>query len=319
VRHKFRFAHRWMILWMAVVLAACTLPGLDDVPFAADFPTALPGMPAENATATWTPFAPLDATDTPIVPPSVTPVLPTEQPPTATPLATLPPTATPYLSPTPWPTATTVFVPTAPPATPTRRPAATATRVPPTSVPPTAPAPTATRISPTATRVPPTSVPPTATTAPRPTATPVPPTATAAGCSYSLNTSFEQQLLNLINQERKKRGIAPLRMDSRLVAAARLHSQDMGCKGFFSHTGSDGSSPFDRMQRAGYTFSAAAENIYAGNGSYNSPQAAFNGWMNSQGHRENMLNPRYVDVGIGYVNVPGSPYGGYFTADFGKP
>ena len=126
-------------------------------------------------------------------------------------------------------------------------------------------------------------------------------------------------MLDLINQERQNRGIPPLRMDSRLVNAARAHSQDMGCNGFFSHTGSDGSSPFDRMRRAGYTFTAAAENIYAGGGSYNSPQAAFQGWMNSDGHRENMLNSAYVDVGIGYVYVPNSPYGGYFTADFGHP
>ena len=126
-------------------------------------------------------------------------------------------------------------------------------------------------------------------------------------------------MLDLINQERQNRGIPPLHMDARLVAAARGHSQDMGCNGFFSHTGSDGSSPFDRMRRQGYTFTAAAENIFAGSGSYNSPQAAFNGWMNSDGHRENMLNAAYVDVGIGYANVPGSPYGGYFTADFGHP
>ncbi len=138
-------------------------------------------------------------------------------------------------------------------------------------------------------------------------------------CDYSLNTSFETQLLSLINQERQNNGIAPLNTDSRLVNAARAHSQDMGCNAFFSHTGSDGSSPFDRILAFGYTFSAAAENIYAGSGPYNSPTAAFNAWMASDTHRENMLNPAYVDVGIGYVYVPGSPYGGYFTADFGHP
>ena len=123
----------------------------------------------------------------------------------------------------------------------------------------------------------------------------------------------------LINQERQAHGLAPLTMQANLRAAARAHSEDMACNGFFSHTGSDGSTPADRVRRFGYTFSYLGENIYAGNGPYNSPQAAFDAWMNSPPHRENMLNPNFIHVGIGYRYLSNSPYGSYWTADFGHP
>jgi uncharacterized protein YkwD len=177
--------------------------------------------------------------------------------------------------------------------------------------------------SPTATF---TTRPPTLTYTPQPpTATPstVPSepthTPTTASCVFSGNASFESTLVNLINQERSSRGISPLIVSSQLTAAARQHSRDMACNDFFSHTGSDGSSPFDRMAWSGFSFTAAAENIYAGSGPYNSPQQAFNGWMNSSGHRTNMLNATYTHVGIGYIYCASSTYGGYFTADFAKP
>ncbi len=188
---------------------------------------------------------------------------------------------------------------------------------------------------PTSTRTPlptwtPTRRSPTATFTPRPptpTYTPQPPTATSeptytatpATCVFSGNASFETTLVNLINQERSSQGISPLIVSSQLTAAARQHSRDMACNDFFSHTGSDGSSPFDRMAWSGFSFTAAAENIYAGSGPYNSPQQAFNGWMNSSGHRINMLNATYTHVGIGYIYCASSTYGGYFTADFARP
>jgi uncharacterized protein YkwD len=108
-------------------------------------------------------------------------------------------------------------------------------------------------------------------------------------------------------------------ISSQLTAAARQHSRDMACNNFFSHYGSDGSSPFDRIAWSGFSYSAAAENIYAGSGSYNSPQQAFNGWMNSSGHRTNMLNPTYTHIGVGYIYNANSTYGGYFTANFARP
>jgi uncharacterized protein YkwD len=87
---------------------------------------------------------------------------------------------------------------------------------------------------------------------------------------------------------------------------------------FFSHTGSDGSSFTDRLIRAGYTFSAAAENIAAGT---TTPERTVDGWMNSEGHRRNILNCELREIGVGYAyleNDTGSVnYHHYWTQDFG--
>jgi uncharacterized protein YkwD len=230
---------------------------------------------------------------------------------TAAPTATDTPTPTETETPTPAESETSASV-----GTETATPDATHTRTP-------QPTWTRTRRLPTATFTP---RPPTFTYTPQPpTATPstVPSeptyTATPASCVFSGNASFESTLVSLINQERSNLGISPLIVSSQLTAAARQHSRDMACNDFFSHTGSDGSSPFDRMAWSGFSFTAAAENIYAGSGPYNSPQQAFNGWMNSPGHRANMLNAAYTHVGIGYIYCASSTYGGYFTADFARP
>lgn len=152
---------------------------------------------------------------------------------------------------------------------------------------------------------------------PTSTETTLPPTATV--CSISGNGGFEATLLSLINQERTNQGLPVLTNNGSLQTAASIHSQDMACKDFFSHTGSDGSSPFDRISAQGYSYSAAGENIYAGNGSYNSPDQAFSSWMASPGHHDIMMSPDFTEVGIGYSFNPSSTYGGYFTADFAKP
>jgi uncharacterized protein YkwD len=168
-------------------------------------------------------------------------------------------------------------------------------------------------------RPPSTPVAPPASTATATAAQPSP-TATAAtgseSCQPSGNEAFEDQLIALINQERASRGLGTLAEQSQLTSAARAHSADMACNDYFSHTALDGSSPFDRMARAGYVFSAAAENLAAGHGS---PQAVVDGWLDSEGHRQNMLNPDYVHVGVGYALYPASEYGSYWTAKFGAP
>lgn len=92
----------------------------------------------------------------------------------------------------------------------------------------------------------------------------------------------------------------------------------MACNNFFSHTGSDGSSPWDRAVRAGYTFTLIGENLYMGSGTYNDPQAVVQTWLNSPGHRANMLNPDYVHIGVGYIVHPDTGTG-YVTAMFGRP
>jgi uncharacterized protein YkwD len=126
--------------------------------------------------------------------------------------------------------------------------------------------------------------------------------------------------LGLINQERQNQGLRPYAMQSQLRAAARAHSTDEACNGFLSHTGSDGSSVRDRVEREGYSWSWIGENIFAtGDTSSGAPQRAFDWWMNSAPHRANLLSPNYTEIGIGYMYLAGSGYGGYFTADFAKP
>jgi uncharacterized protein YkwD len=176
-----------------------------------------------------------------------------------------------------------------------------------------------------------TTCPPTSTPRPTVTATPVPtrtetPTITLtptepeeASCPAVINSGQAYALVDLVNTERVNQGMAALSVSGQLTSAAEDHSLDMACSNIFSHTGSDGSSPFDRISAQGFSFSMAAENIYAGSGSYNSAQEAFNGWITSTGHRENMLNPEYTNIGIGYATNSNGDYEGYFTAVFAKP
>jgi uncharacterized protein YkwD len=159
----------------------------------------------------------------------------------------------------------------------------------------------------------------TITLAPPLTSTPTPTEIIQAVCTATGNGSYESQLIDLINAERVNQGLFAFTYNGALTSAAQSHSLDMACQSFFSHTGSDGSSPFDRMSWAGYSFSAAAENIFAGSGSYDSPAQAFDAWLNSSGHRDNMLNPDYTEIGIGYAGNSNGAYTGYFTADFAKP
>lgn len=126
---------------------------------------------------------------------------------------------------------------------------------------------------------------------------------------------WEVRVVQLINSERAAQGLPPLSIDSRLVQAARRHSQDMATNNFFSHYGSDGSSPFDRIRDAGYSFRTAGETIAGG---YTSPESAVNGWMNSSGHRAILLG-NYDDIGVGYVYNASSTYRHYWTADFAIP
>ncbi len=150
--------------------------------------------------------------------------------------------------------------------------------------------------------------PPTFTNTAAPTAPP--------SCDPASNGSVESALITLINQERLGRGLTALSPQGQLATAARDHSADMACNNFFSHTGSDGSLPWDRVSALGYSYAAIAENIFAGS---SNAQIAFDAWMNSPGHRENMLNPTYTEIGIGYRYWADSPYGAYTTAVLARP
>jgi uncharacterized protein YkwD len=126
-----------------------------------------------------------------------------------------------------------------------------------------------------------------------------------------VGTAIENEVVRLTNVERAKAGCGPLKHDARLRAAAYAHSADMSAKNYFDHTSKDGRSFADRITAAGYTWRAAAENIAKG---YGTAQAVVQGWMNSPGHRQNILNCTYTDIGVGYV-AAGGPY---WTQDFGR-
>jgi uncharacterized protein YkwD len=134
-------------------------------------------------------------------------------------------------------------------------------------------------------------------------------------CDFSQNAGYAGQIEALINAERQKNGLPALVVNSLLATAAQRHSADMACKGFLSHTGSDGSYVNTRVAAAGYSASYSEEIIYAGGG----PQAAFDWWMNDKPHRDAILNAKATEMGIGYAYLSSSTYGGYFTVDFASP
>ncbi|MCR2806162.1 CAP domain-containing protein [Paenibacillus soyae] len=171
----------------------------------------------------------------------------------------------------------------APTAKPTVTPA-------PTAKPTVTPAPTA---KPTATPAP--TAKPTATPAPtaKPTATPAP-TTTAPAAS-----TIQQQVVTLVNQERAKLGLPALQMDTLLNKVATEKARDMDVNNYFSHTSPTYGSPFDMMKSFGVKYSYAGENIASGQ-----PTAArvMSDWMNSPGHRANIVSPNFTKIGVGYVN-----------------
>lgn len=150
----------------------------------------------------------------------------------------------------------------------------------------------------------------TPTPTPKPTPTPTPaPTPTPSAPPSGVSTD-EQAMLNLVNKARADAGMGPLKFDTTLQKVARLKAQDMVNKNYFSHQSPTYGSPFDMMKQFGVTFNTAGENI-AGNQTVN---AAFNAWMNSPGHKANILNSKYNYTGIGIVDSP--TYGKMFVQEF---
>jgi uncharacterized protein YkwD len=174
-------------------------------------------------------------------------------------------------------------------------PSPTATAAP--SATPTTPAPP----SGTPTSKPTTPAPPTA----KPT-TPAPPSSTPANPG-TVGTAEENEVVRLTNLERAKGGCAPLKHDPQLRQSAYGHSADMAAKGYFDHTSQDGRSFMDRIRGAGFTGGRAfAENIAWG---YPNPAAVVDGWMNSSGHKANIMNCGYNLIGVGAAkNAQGQIY-----------
>ena len=126
--------------------------------------------------------------------------------------------------------------------------------------------------------------------------------------------AYEAEVGRLINVERVKRGCSALRTDGRLAKAARAHSSDMVRSSYFSHTGADGSTFVTREVAAGYPRNgASAENIAWG---YRTPQDVVTGWMNSPGHRANILDCSSIAAGVGLFYA--SSGAAYWTQDFGR-
>ena len=124
----------------------------------------------------------------------------------------------------------------------------------------------------------------------------------------SSTAAYEAEVVRLVNEERSKHGLAPLIQDWQLSRVARYKSQDMRDLGYFSHTSPTYGSPFDMMRSFGISYRTAGENIAKG---YQSPEAVVRGWMNSPGHRANILNSSYTHIGVGYVAS-----GNYWTQMF---
>jgi uncharacterized protein YkwD len=133
-----------------------------------------------------------------------------------------------------------------------------------------------------------------ATPAPEPAAAPAP----------AADPSREGEVLALVNAARASAGCAPLVADGGLAGVARAHSADMRDRDFFDHTNPDGVDPFQRAEQAGQT-NARAENIAYGQ---DSPAAVMDAWMNSSGHRANILNCELRTLGVGIADGPGGPW-----------
>lgn len=119
---------------------------------------------------------------------------------------------------------------------------------------------------------------------------------------------YEKEVVRLVNEIRVKNGLKELTYDWELSRVARYKSQDMKDNRYFSHTSPTYGSPFQMIKNFGLSYRSAGENIAKG---YKTPQAVVNGWMNSSGHRANILNASYNRIGVGYV-----ANGNYWTQMF---
>ncbi|WP_312880303.1 CAP domain-containing protein [Actinokineospora xionganensis] len=152
-----------------------------------------------------------------------------------------------------------------------------------------------------------TTVEPTTTT----TTTVAPTTTAAPTTTTSQIPKAETDVLALVNRQRSAAGCSPVRWNDKLGVSARKHSADMAARNYFDHTSLDGRSPFDRMKAEGYA-RAGGENIAAGQAT---AEAVMKSWMNSPGHKANILNCEFKDLGIGMAK--GGSYRIYWTQNFG--
>jgi uncharacterized protein YkwD len=125
---------------------------------------------------------------------------------------------------------------------------------------------------------------------------------------------FHDEVFLRVNQVRQSAGLRPLARNRALELAAQRHAEDMARNNFMSHRGSNGSSPAARIRAAGYPWITWAENVAVG---YPTPAAVMNAWLNSPGHRRNILSPNMQEIGIGFAQAAGSRWGAFWCQDFG--
>ena len=148
-----------------------------------------------------------------------------------------------------------------------------------------------------------------------------PSTDAAPACAAQLDTLFND-LVRETNLARTSRGFSALTVSNKLNLAAQGHAQDMADGDYFAHNSPDGTSTLaTRLDDVGYSFTAAGENLAAG---YSSAAEAVNDWLNSPGHRQNLLNPDYVEVGFGLVfdttyGTGPETFDSYWVQNFGIP
>ncbi|WP_245902241.1 CAP domain-containing protein [Gracilibacillus dipsosauri] len=128
--------------------------------------------------------------------------------------------------------------------------------------------------------------------------------------SQQSNANFKQRVIELTNQARQENGVEPLSADQQVAEVAQKKSEDMSENNYFSHTSPTFGSTFDLLEDSGVEYSEALENIAAGQ---QSPQQVVKGWLNSEGHRKNILDPNVTHIGIGYDKD-----GNYWTQVFIK-
>ncbi|MEV4561756.1 sigma-70 family RNA polymerase sigma factor [Kitasatospora sp. NPDC049285] len=142
---------------------------------------------------------------------------------------------------------------------------------------------------------------------------PAPAKPSAAPSTASRTVDLAQQVLELVNTERAKNNCPPVKSNAQLATAAQKHSDDMAARSFFDHTNPDGAGPQQRIDAAGYRWSAWGENIARGQ---KDASSVMDSWMNSPGHRANILNCGYAELGVGIHLGAGGPW---WTQDFGTP